>query len=646
MGATMGQWWAALRRLAAARPLRLVACVAAASWVGADVNAQAAYIAASRLLGGHWEDSIEHLVRGPDGRLYAYGRQASPFNPMLASAAITNAGQSDVFVARIDPATLAVEWTTPVGRDRPHAVSTGHVDRVDGFALGADGHLYVAAYATSVAYPQSGGAYTGWGGSKLIFRIDPQGNATKYAGPLDPAIQSIRALAVDAQGNVYLSGRAARTLATTAGAIVSGAQLTTHDSGAYLLKIDAATRVPVVATFLAVPGSRAATPHPQSCRAPFIDAGTSAHAIAIHGDGTVILAGQAEPGDLPATAGAATTPDVAYRDAFVMRVNATGTSALFVARFGGADNDRATSVAIEPDGSVLVAGKWLDKGGVWHGPRGGFQTTIARQWSASNPCEATVPTEAAFLLRVASNGAQVGGTSLIGAVGGDLAGWMNHEGVFPVRIVRDGSGHVLITGTTDSGQSLPTHAPFVPDAALYQAGVRPTHAFVMKVRASDFALMYASRFGPRDSHAQGRAIAVDDAGNVYVAGNAPNAEAFPVVNVPVVGRPFRFASGFVTRVHETAADLAFSASPAQPLAGAPVQLTATLGDRQYAGTVEFRSGGTLVGSAALAGGVAQLPTSFPAGIHRLTAVVRGPGFWNGNSTAPATLVVTQTSATP
>jgi len=102
-----------------------------------------------------------------------------------------------------------------------------------------------------------------------------------------------------------------------------------------------------------------------------------------------------------------------------------------VARFGGADNDRATSLAVEPDGNVLVAGKWLDKGGIWHGPRGGFQTSIARQWSWSNTCEATVPTEAAFLLRVAPNGSQVGGAALIGAVGGDLAGWMNHEGVMP-----------------------------------------------------------------------------------------------------------------------------------------------------------------------------------------------------------------------
>jgi len=626
-------------------------CIAAwsifAALVGANAAAQSVtgtHIAASRLFGGHWDDTVEHLVRGPDGKLYAYGRQASPFAPGVPSSTFTNAGQASRYVARIDPSTLAVDWVVPVGRDRPASVASDDADRVDGFALGADGNLYVAAYAASTRYPQSGGTYAGWGGAKYIYRVDALGNVTAHAGPLDPAIRSIRALAADRQGNVYFTGLAGRALATTAGAMVTGTQLGTQDSGAYLVKIDGVTHAPAVSTFLDVPGSRSATADSQWCREPFRDAETTPHAIAVAADGSVYVAGQANPGDVPATPGAANTPDVAFRDAFVMRVNAAGTANLFVARFGGADNDRATSLVVEPDGNVLVAGKWLDKGGIWHGPRGGFQTSIARQWTWSNTCEATVPTEAAFLLRVAPDGGQVGGASLIGAVGGDLAGWMGHEGVMPVRIAPDGAGHVLIVGTTDSGQSLPTRLPFVPDAELYQHAVRPTHAFVMKVRTADFSLVHASRFGPRNSHAEGRGVAADGAGNVFVAGHAPNAEAFPMINVPTVGRPFRYSSAFVTRVHETPLDFSLKASPAQPLAGTPVQLSATLGDRSQAASIDFRSRGTLVGSAPLVDGVAQLSVALPAGIHQLSATVRGGGPWHGNSTAPTTLVVTQTSA--
>jgi hypothetical protein len=117
-----------------------------------------------------------------------------------------------------------------------------------------------------------------------------------------------------------------------------------------------------------------------------------------------------------------------------------------------------------------------------------------------------------------------------------------------------------------------------------------------------------------------------------------------MVNVPTVGRPARYAAAFVTRVHETPLDLALNVAPAQPLAGTPVQLTATLGDRNQAASIDFRNRGTLVGSAPLVGGVAQLSIALPAGIHQLSATVRGGGVWHGDGTAPTTLVVTQTSA--
>lgn len=605
-----------------------------------------AYIAASRLIGAQWDDVVENMVRAPDGKLYLYGRQGSTFAPGLPSSRLTNAGQFGAFVARIDPLTLAADWVTIVGRQRSKLIALDLQDRVDGFAVGSDGYVYVAAYASSVRFPETGGIYTGWSGAKYIYRVDSQGNVTPFAGPLDAAIRSIRALAVDAQGNVFFSGRAAATMATTANAFVAGPQVAAvADSGPYLVKIDAATRNPAFATFLTIPRSRTATPADQTCREPFPDALTTAYAIGAASDGSVYVAGQADPGDLAVTTGAADTLDKQYRDAFVARVSSTGTTMLFVARFGGRDNDRATSLIVGSDGNVTVGGKWLDKGGVWYGPRGGFQSLVGHQWSFSNICEPTVPTEAGFLLRVSPSGAQLGATSMIGAVGGDLAGWMARPDPMPVRLAADGAGNVYITGTTDSGQTLPTRFPFVPDAALYQFSVRPTHAFLMKVRLSDFSLLYGSRFGSRDSDAGAMAVAVDAFGNAFVAGNAPVAESFPMVNAPVFGRPFRFSSAFVTRVHESFVDLVLTANPAQPLAGTPVQLTATLGDRQYTGNVEFRDRGTLVGTAPLVGGVAQLSVSLAAGIYELSAIVRGSGVWNGNTTAPQRVVVQQTSAT-
>ncbi|HVE48642.1 MAG TPA: Ig-like domain-containing protein [Casimicrobiaceae bacterium] len=605
----------------------------------------AAVISASRLFGTHWEDTVNHLARAADGKLYLHGRLGAPASE-LASTAFTNAGQQDVYVARLDPATIAIEWMRPIGRGASNLLSLDQQDRVDAFALGADGMLYVAAYATSARYPQQSGAYTGWGGAKTIYRVDRDGNVTTYAGPLDPAIKSIRALAADVQGNVYFTGRAARTLVTTPGAIVAGAQIASSDSAPYLVKIDAITRAPSITTFLAVPSTRAATPNEQSCRQPFADDATTPYAIAIAPDATIYVAGQANPADMPATPGAADTLDSAFRDAFVMRINATGTALLFTARFGGRDNDRATDLLVEPDGNVLVVGKWLDKGNLWYGTRGGFQTSIAHQWSWSNPCESSVPTEAGFLLRVSPTGGQVGAASMIGAVGGDLAGWMNYPGTMPLKLATDGVGNVFITGTTDSGQSLPTLLPFIPDAELYQLNPRPTHAFVLKVRASDFALLYGSRLGARDTDAGAMGIAIDGAGSVFIAGAAASAAAFPMINAPWFGRTRRYSSSFIARVNEVPSDFRLVITPSQPLAGTVVEVKAVLADPYVSGTVEFRNGTTLIGSAPLANGSAQISLPLAAGMHQLSGTVRGAGVWTSNTTAPATVVVQQTSAAP
>jgi hypothetical protein len=633
----------------AARPMvrTVIACIAYLLAASAGSQVPAAYISGSRLVGGDWEDIVDNMVRAVDGKLYLYGRQVSTFAPGLSSSRYTNAGLYGAFVARVDPVSLATDWVTIVGRQRSRLFSLDDHDVVDGFAMGADGNVYVAAYASSARYPEAGGAYTGWGGAKYIYRLDAQGNATPYAGPLDPAIRTIRALAVDAQGNAYLSGRAGTAMATTAGAIATGPQVAVAaDSGPYLVKIDRVTRKPAYATFLTIPRTRTATPDEQFCRESFRDALTSAFAIAVAPDGSVYLGGQANPEDLPATAGATDTLDTKFRDAFVARVSASGTSMLFVARFGGSDNDRVTSLIVGADGNVTVAGKWLDKGS-WFGPRGGFQSTIYREWGWGDPfCQVTHPAEAGFLLRISSTGVQVGVTAMIGAMSGDLSGHNQpfYENARPIRIAADAGGHVYIVGTTNPGQSLPTLAPLVPDAVFHKYGSIGTQPFVLKVRLSDFSLAWGSRFGAREGFGSATALAVDTAGNVFVAGNTAWPEAFPVVNAPSFGRPFRFSSGFVTRIHEAPADLVLTASPSAAMAGAQVQLTAKLGDRQYAGSIEFRDRGVVIGTVPLVAGTARLTLPFPAGIRQLSATVRGAGVWNGNTSAPLTLVVQQTSA--
>lgn len=608
------------------------------SETGAQVTSPAVTIVASRLLGSHWDDTAENLLRAPDGKLYVYGRVGSAAFAGLPSAAYANAGQHTIHITRIDPVTLAPVWTVPVGRAQAKLVVTHFLDLVDGVAMGHDGRLYVAAYASSTRYPSAGGTWLGWGGAKYIYRVDANGAITPFAGPLDPAIRSIRALAVNGAGDVFLTGRASKQLVTTSGVLVPSSALGSATEAPFVMKLRGSNGSVAFATFLGVPGARAATPKSQACREPFLDAETVAYAMALADDGSIYLAGQARPNDLPSTASTATTPDIEYGDAFVMKLNATGTARSFVARIGGRDNDRATALLLAPDGNLIVAGKWLDKG-LWHGAAGGFQAYISRQWYWSLLCESMVPTEAAFVLKLSPSGTQVGTASLIGAIGGDLAGSLAWPDPMPVRISPDGAGNFYLAGTTDSGQSLPTLNPAAPDSVFYHFNIRETRPFVMKIGTANLGLLWSTRFGSfRTAPGGAMGAAPDGFGGLVVVGNAPSANAFPIVHG---GKPSRFSGAFATRFGEAPQDMVLGVNPPEPVAGSPVTLSLRLADKAWTGSIEFLNKGVSLGTQPLINSVATLQTTLPPGIHRISAVARGAAPWGGTSTVPRQVPVRQ-----
>jgi hypothetical protein len=92
-----------------------------------------------------------------------------------------------------------------------------------------------------------------------------------------------------------------------------------------------------------------------------------------------------------------------------------------------------------------------------------------------------------------------------------------------------------------------------------------------------------------------------------------------------------------------------AASSADPAAGQRVTLTATVrpasGAAAPAGTVTFKDGSKVLGSASLHGGKAVFTTAaLAAGTHRLTAVYAGAGSFHGSTSAPLTLTAAPPAA--
>lgn len=127
-----------------------------------------------------------------------------------------------------------------------------------------------------------------------------------------------------------------------------------------------------------------------------------------------------------------------------------------------------------------------------------------------------------------------------------------------------------------------------------------------------------------------------------VAGDAPyGTTAFTSV---AAGSGIK-GSGSATVLASTATSL--EVAPVAPKVKQAVTLTATVTGAQTAGTVEFRDGATVLGSASTSGGVATLPVpgGFLSGQHSLTATFAQTATAQGSASTPVVLTLLKGAST-
>ena len=143
-----------------------------------------------------------------------------------------------------------------------------------------------------------------------------------------------RGVAVDVQGNVYVTGNTGSLDFPTKGAI----QPTTGGSGdAFVAKLNQGGATLVYATYLGG------------------IANDSASAIAIDAAGNAYIAGTTFSTDFPTTnpfQGA----KGAQQDAFVAKINPTGTAWVYSTYLGGNNVDEGNGIAVDASGSAYVTG--------------------------------------------------------------------------------------------------------------------------------------------------------------------------------------------------------------------------------------------------------------------------------------------------
>ena len=233
------------------------------------------------------------------------------------------------------------------------------------------------------------------------------------------------------------------------------------------------------------------------------------YGIAVDDSGNAYVSGSTESTEatFPVTIG----PDLTHNggsDAFVAKVNSSGTDLVYCGYIGGSGGDYEDDIAVDGWGNAYVTG-------FTNSTEATFPVTIGPDLTHNGGFDT-------FVAKVDSSGT---GLVYCGYIGGSADDWYSHIAV-------DGSGNAYITGMTRSNQ---VTFPVVLGPDLTFNGdihIGDIDIYVAKVDSSGAGLVYCGYIGGSDWEYFGD-IAVDDSGNAYVVGQTMSTQAtFPVTVGP------------------------------------------------------------------------------------------------------------------
>jgi hypothetical protein len=257
-------------------------------------------------------------------------------------------------------------------------------------------------------------------------------------------------------------------------------------------------------------------------------------AIAVDRFGSAYVTGQTS-GSFPTTEGAYGRSVNGGDDVFVAKLNPHGSALVYATYIGGSAADAGSGIAVDAAGNAYVTGRTASTN---------FPTTAgAPQTTARGGIDG-------FVTKLNAAGSGLVYSTYLGG-GGDDEGF---------AIALDASRNALVTGYTKSENFPTTVGAF---QATYRGGL--SDAFVTKLNAAGTALVYSTFLGGSGKPAEdtvvialgdyAQGIAVDSAGNAYVAGSTDSRNfpttpgAFQTTHASVVNADGSgFYDGFVTKL--------------------------------------------------------------------------------------------------
>ncbi|MGA2533810.1 MAG: SBBP repeat-containing protein [Candidatus Aminicenantales bacterium] len=436
-------------------------------------------------IGGSANDRGTALAVDGSGNAYVTGFTGSFDFPVKVGPDLgfnSSIGGMDAFVAEVAADGTGLVYCGFIG---------GSWDDIgSGIALDASGNAYVSGWTFSQDFPAIVGPSLTHSGNitqfsdAFVAKVTAGGTGLLYSGFIGGSLSDqATAIAVDGFGNAYITGGTESSDFPTVG----GPDLTYNGAqDAFVAKVAADGTGLDYSGFIGGQSDEAGT------------------GIAVDTSGNAYITGitTSFPTEhFPVTVG----PSLTYggtQDAFVAKVNASGSALVYCGYIGGTDIDIGAGIAVDPQGNAYVTGT-ADSG--FH-----FPVTVGPDLTHNGGHDA-------FVAKVAASGANLVYCGFIGGTGSD----------YGAAIAVDASGIAYVAGSTDSQSGFPLSG----GPSSVQAGF--LDAFVATVDPSGANLIYSGYIGgSSDDEAAG--VAADGAGNVYVAGYTRS------INLPVLVGPSLF----------------------------------------------------------------------------------------------------------
>jgi hypothetical protein len=242
----------------------------------AKMNATGTGLVYATYIGGTGTDYLYGLAVDSSGAVWATGSSGSADFPVLNAYQSTLKGTYDAVAVKLNPSG-SLAYSTYLGGT---SNDTGY-----GVAVDAGGNAYVTGNASS-GFPTTSGAYLKTAGGLFATKFSPTGSMVYSTYMGGDGISSVRAIAVDSSGSVYVAGSSTDTSFTNA---PPGGAQTVGDTtlgNAFVAKLNPAAAALSYFTFIGGTGWK------------------TAFAIAVDAAGNAYVGGYTDSADFPTTAGA------------------------------------------------------------------------------------------------------------------------------------------------------------------------------------------------------------------------------------------------------------------------------------------------------------------------------------------------------